>query len=248
MTLIVNEIYHDPKDPSRSRIFAAADRRISKLGSPAGEKRKLFLVERLNATISYFGLAQAQAGEYFEDLIPRFIGAHQSASIRQLAVDLRDFMTRNVPRAWLSGNASGFHVCGFTPDGVPQMWYISNIGGMDGFAHVGLTEEYAYAAEQLALPHHLGPLYDSVTGTYSRGFAYSFQNGDLRSFHDAWPLLDNFAQRMDAVGLTNTPTTPTEHEARLKWKMMTIALFYENVSFQRIIGGDIDTYILLPEI
>lgn len=61
-------------------------------------------------------------------------------------------------------------------------------------------------------------------------------------------MLDEFAARMDAKGLTNTPSTPSEYEARLKWKMMTIGLYYEKVSYQKIVGSDIDTCLLLPPV
>jgi hypothetical protein len=252
MTLIVNEIYYDRENPGKSRIYSAADRRISCNGSSSGQGKKLFHVDRLNLTVSYFGLAEgkvkrARARYSFEELISEFIKQDTSKSIEAFASQLQRHLNDIIPPTLLKKYPSGLHVCGFTPKGIPQMWFITNIGGMDGFFHTNFRPAYSVPSEELSSVH-LKSIYDEQSGEPSKSFSISFQNGDLRSFHAAWQLFDIFSQSMDMVGLSRHPSTPAEHAARLVWKMKTIAHYYESVAYQSTIGGKIDVVTLVPDL
>jgi hypothetical protein len=244
MTLIVNEIHFDPRNSNSCRIVSAADRRI-RIGSNICEKRKLFYVERLNVTISYFGLAGMIPGTSFEELLDEFVNADRSTSLSEFAAALWKRLNNTLRKEVLQQHPSGFHVCGFNNKVVPEMWYITNIGGMEGFTYTTFRDHYAKPSEELSTVH-LTALFDSTTGSYKGPFAFSFQNGDLRIFRPAWDLLDTLAASMDVIGLSRRAQSPFEHEARLKWKMSTIALFCETISYERIIGGPIDIITLLP--
>jgi len=247
MTLIVNEIHYDPSDARNSRIISAADRRISVRGSAAGEARKLFLVERLNLTVSYFGLASTRARKAFEQLAGEFIASDTSKSIADFAHALRNHLNREIDGDWLEKQPSGWHVCGFNEKGVPEMWFIRNIGGMHGLTYTNFQNQYMPATEELSSVHLTGIL-DESTGRFTQPFWFSFQNGDLRPFRPAWGLLDAFLVAMDAMGLTNAPKVALDHENRIKWKMSTLGLFFDNISFEKVIGGRIDVETLLPNI
>src|SRR5438132_13997213 len=39
-------------------------------------------------------------------------------------------------------NASGFHLCGYSSQGLPEFWFLSNIGGMPGFKYAHMQQRY----------------------------------------------------------------------------------------------------------
>jgi len=127
------------------------------------------------------------------------------------------------------------------------MWFIRNIGGMEGVAYTNFQSQYMPASEELSSVHLTG-LLDERTGGFTLPFSFSFQNGDLRPFRPAWGLLDAFLAAMEAIGLANSPKVAVDYENRIKWKMSTLGLFFDNISFEKVIGGPIDVETILPNI
>jgi hypothetical protein len=41
-----------------------------------------------------------------------------------------------IPKALKLANASGFHICGFNSAGLPELWFVRNIGSMDGILSI----------------------------------------------------------------------------------------------------------------
>ena len=241
MTLIVNEIFHDPSDTNRSRILCAADRRISIGGKPLAERRKLFKSDKLNAAASYFGLAETPK-ETFEAMLQGFIQDDPSNTIESLSQALTDYLNANVPKSLLQRVPSGFHICGFTDDETPQFWFIRNIEGMTGVAYAGFKDHY-WRSEELSQVH-AKRLYDPQTARYIEPFRAWFANGDLRSHGPAWQIFDMFSNQMDAVGLARAPVSPADFEKRLRWKMEAVGRYYDIVADEPIVGGGTDTFIL----
>src|SRR5713101_1322012 len=137
MTLITNEIYM-LDGFRRTLLVFAADRRITFPDGTHVARRKLFPIRYLDAGISYFGLAEVfPAGKkrYLADWLDNFIRNHSGIkTLKAFAFQLRDDLHTVAPPAVLSTNASGFHICGYNAQGLPEFWYLSNIGGMDAFA------------------------------------------------------------------------------------------------------------------
>jgi hypothetical protein len=245
MTLIVNEIRYYPGAPSLSRIIAAADSQITRKGLPIAPCRKLFGIIDLNATVSYFGLADADKSESFEDLIAAFLLRHSTNDIESFAHALTRELNARVDKAWLVDEPSGLHVCGFTLKGVPEFWFIRNIQGMNRYDYTGFRPEYEVTEELRG--QHQRDNYDSTGGEFIQAFGMNFTNGDLRPFHHAWELLDSFVAQMELEHVAVRPTSHSEFLERVKWKMRTIAGFYEGIATEKLIGEPIEAILLTPK-
>ena len=183
MTLILNEI-HGMGPNQQPLMIAAADRRISNQnGSYHSSRRKVFRVPKLFGAVSYFGLAafpQETKSTFLSDWLPAFIQRSAATSIAAFAQDLRDSLSAVVPRRLLLTQPSGLHLCGFDDDGRPDFWFISNIGGMNGFQYTDLRGSYFQPAS-----HFLGRDaatfgLDPTTGRAPSGRVQIYRNGDFR--------------------------------------------------------------------
>ena len=147
MTLILNEMWL-LNGLKQTFWIAAADRRISNPdGSPHSTRRKLFEIPYLNGAVSYFGRATVYPRgreTHLSDWLANFI-RHQSTapSFQGFAERLRDELNQIVPTTILKARASGFHICGYDSKGLPDFWYLSNIGWHRDFKYIGLKPEYA---------------------------------------------------------------------------------------------------------
>lgn len=244
MTLIVNEIMYFPGNPGRSLIVAAADSQITENGAPRAPQRKIFQIESLNATVSYFGMVDVNMKESFEDLLARFVISHGTNDIRTFAHALRSEIDMRVDKSRLATRASGLHVCGFNGKGVPEFWFIRNIRGMEGVSYRGFERTYTIS-EELAEVHQKDN-YDAEQHDFRNAFGFSFRNGDLRPLVAAWDLFDEFTKRMVTEGLVDGTTTREGFKNRVEWKMHAIASFYETVAMEHLIGEPITTYMLTP--
>lgn len=74
----------------------------------------------------------------------------------------------------------------------------------------------------------------------------NFANGDIRPFQHAWNLFDEFAEQMEAEGVTEKAVTHAEHQKRVEWKLRTIAGFYETMAADKLIGEPITIVLLTP--
>jgi hypothetical protein len=241
MTLIVTEIAYYPRDKDASRILCAADRRLSRDGKPVCEERKLFKNDRLNATVSYFGLSSTDEWT-FEELLVGFLESNTSPTLEEFANSLLRHLNAIVPKHILRKNASGLHVTGFTDLGVPQFWFIRNIGGMDGAAYINFKEAY-WLSEELS-SNQAKDWYDAGAKDFTESFQVWYANGDLRSHQPAWVTFDAFVREMEARGLARPPASASDYEKRLRFKMEAIGLYYTIIADEVIVGGGTDTFIL----
>src|SRR6187549_1694618 len=149
MTLILNEI-HGLGPNRQPLVIAAADRRISNQdGSYHSSRRKVFPIPRVAGAVSYFGLAAfPHRGRqiFLSDWLPDFIRRSQATSVTEFAGELHVRLNDVVPGHVLLARPSGLHLCGFDTDGRPDFWFISNIGGMQGFEYTDLRDAYSEPA------------------------------------------------------------------------------------------------------
>lgn len=149
MTLLVNEI-HVPNDLRQSLILFVSDRRITLPGkSPPKFMRKILEVKHLNAGIGYYGLAEIQPNVYLSSWLPNFVNhSAETGSLRQLANNLCAELNRQVNKSWLRKLPSGFHLCGYNTDGLPELWHICN-HGMEGNDYKDFASEYGVSEDFL---------------------------------------------------------------------------------------------------
>ncbi len=249
MTLVLNEI-HLIKGLEETLLIAAADRRISKPdGSYDSTRRKLFHIPYFNGAIAYFGLAVVfpkGRRQYLSEWLPNFIkGQAGSHGINHFATNLEIELNRVVPASVLRDNASGFHICGYNDQGLPDFWYVSNIGGIRNFQYVDLDTKYAPAAS-----HFLDRDARNVAGwdgndplTAKKGL-HVYRNGDYRAHVAAWELLNViFAQLLQFPDFKR-PHTPHEYGEYVKFKFEIIAYLYKKWAKKNIIARPIDVLVL----
>jgi hypothetical protein len=142
MTLIINEI-HMLSGFNRTMLLFAADRRLSTLDGSFGALRpKLFRIPHLSGGVSYFGLAKVR-NTYLSDWLAAFINksAHLH-TLRDFSVELRNELNMAMPADILRAHFSGFHICGYNQNGIPEFWFLTNIGGMENFQYTNLQPQY----------------------------------------------------------------------------------------------------------
>jgi hypothetical protein len=165
VTLIVTEVAYDPDNKDASRILCAADRRLSLDGVSITEVRKLFKNSRLNATVSYFGLSVTDTNAWtFEEILSKFVQTDTASTLEAFAMSLMLHLTSLIPKHVLKQHASRLHVTGFTDRQVPQLWFIRNIGGLDGLIYKEFKDHY-WLSEELSQVH-ASELYDKTSSDY----------------------------------------------------------------------------------
>jgi hypothetical protein len=159
-----------------------------------------------------------------------------------LAEDLRKIM----PASILKKHHSGFHICGYDEKGLPDFWYVTNIGNWKDFQYVDLREEYFPAAS-----HFLGRDAIRVFGwdqddpSSARNGVQVYRNGDARAHVAAWDLLDEIYGRLIHLSKDfKMPESKLEYARYVKFKFEFIAYLYKEWGKQKIIGRPIDLLVL----
>lgn len=252
MTLIVNEI-HLLDGLQDTMLVAAADRRVSKRdGSYHSTRRKLFSIPYLRGTISYFGLAAVYPRgreSYLSDWLPSFINRHASASNLQVfSESLWQELNTIVPARVLRNSPSGFHIMGYTANGYPDFWFLSNIGGLEQFRYVDLRSEYAPPSS-----HFLGRDaqsewgWDGVSPKLAKNGIHTYRNGDFKAHAVAWDLLDGIYLRLLQFPDFRPPRTPAEYAEYIKVKFEVISYIYSKLADKKIIARPIDVLVLTSD-
>lgn len=247
MTLILNEI-HIHEGLNDSFQVSAADRRITCDNKYDSTREKIFPINYLNATISYFGLAAFYKNGnlvYFSDWLPNFINqqAKTSTSLQIFSNNLRNELNIEISKDILSKNPSGFHICGYN-NGLPDFWYISNIGKMEGFYYKEIQSRYyepsshflGRDAEKLGWDH-LNP--NSVK--YKEWF---YRNGDIRSHALASEKIDDFMMKLLIFPDFKLPGSSEDYANYVKFKFEILSYIYKKFAQNEIIGRPIDVYVV----
>jgi hypothetical protein len=232
MTLLTTEVVPG----SDSRIVFAADRRISSIdGKPLGALQKIFEVPDRRAGIGYFGLATVRLRKTqslpMQRWLTESLSRHSSAStLRDLASVICDELNRDVPTSDQSKYHSGLHLAGFTPAGVPEFWYIRNVDndGRSLFGEYRVREDFQRRDVR----------------RLSAGTWAIYRNGDIRGHVDAWkPLDEGFGRLLNASGF-RFGSDAVSHARWVRFKLETIASFYERFCETSIIGRPVDAFVI----
>jgi hypothetical protein len=246
MTLLVNEIHIPGGYLSKGLIVLAADRRVTINGKFHSNRRKLFKIDHLNAGVGYFGLAQRSQTEFFSGWLPNFIkNSADAKSPEEFAHRLCDVLNKSVSKDLLKQYGSGFHVCGYNAANLPVLWFVRNIGGMDGAAYIDFHDSYTITEDFLSRDAKKYG-FDGSSAKVNQGFIQYYVNGDVRAFHAIWKQLDPPIQALLSQPDFNQPKVVEDLEQIVKWKMGVIASFYKRFAKQKIIGTPIDVVILPP--
>ena len=238
MTILANEI-RIKRSITDVTLVQVADRRLSINGKFHSNRRKVFEIPYLKASVGYFGLAQPTMREYFSSWLPNVIRHnHSIKTVKEFSQCLMSELNNKVSKALLKSNASGFHICGLANDGIPEFYFVRNIEGMEGSFYKGLLDSYLYS-EDFRARDAINTAVNGVQGDLAtlHDVIFWYVNGDLRSFWDFWlpatQFIDSFCQNQDF------PTLKFDLE-RAKWKLRVIAQLYDKYAKQKIVGGPID--------
>jgi len=250
MTLVLNEIYS--LDGFRdTMMIAAADRRISLNGTYHSTRKKIFKIEYLNGAVSYFGLASVYS-EHKEiplsDWLPGFIRRTVDATdLGTFATRLRNELCRIMPKDRLRKHPSGFHICGYQENGLPDFWFLSNIGPMRGFNYT-CKDHYAVPSSQFLQKDAIANFgWDgSNPGSAKSNIIQIYRNGDFRMHVAAWEKLDSIFKELQNFPDFNRPQSPEQYGDYIKFKFEVIAYFYKKWAKKEVIARPIDVFVLLP--
>jgi hypothetical protein len=247
MTLVLNEI-HGMGPTRQPLMIAAADRRISNQdGSYNSSRRKVFRVPRIAGAVSYFGLAEFPQGgrqTFLSDWLQSFVRRSQAAAIADLAQDLWQALNAVVPGRLLLTQPSGLHLCGFDADGRPDFWFISNIGGMQGFEYTDLQDTYLQPASHFLGRDAGGFGLDLATGRAPVGRLQIYRNGDFRVHAIVSEALDRAFSTFREFPDFGVPNTPAEYGAYVRFKFEVIAYIYKKWARRQIVARPIDVIVL----
>jgi hypothetical protein len=245
MTLITNEI-HILSGFNKTVLVFAADRRLTYPdGSYAGTRQKLFRIPYLEGGISYFGLAEVYPGgrkQLLSDWLKNFITRHSTTkSLKDFGFQLRDELHAVIPAVVLEKNASGFHICGYNPDGLPEFWFLRNIGTMQGFQYADLQSRYTEPTADFLDRDAKLMGWDGTNNSSIKNQSFVYRNGDFRSHVVAFERLDQMLTDMLSFPDFERPKRP-EDWVRFKFEFVTY--FYKRFSTRQIIGKPIDAFSL----
>ncbi len=248
MSLITNEI-HMIDGFRKTLLVFAADRKLTRAdGTHGGIKKKLFRIPYLEAGISYFGLAEVYPkgrAQLLSDWLPNFITRNSDiTTIRALVFALRNELQVIIPKDTLAEHPSGFHVCGYNSAGIPEFWFLTNIGGMNEFEYTNLNSCYAEPSPDFLQRDAKNLGWDGTNLSFVQDKAQIYRNGDYRAHAYLWSSLDRFMNDMRRFSDFRRLQGAHEYEKWVKFKLEVVAYFYKKFADRKIIGRPIDVFTL----
>ncbi|MBL0745581.1 hypothetical protein [Chryseolinea lacunae] len=256
MTLITNEI-HLVDGFDDSFIISTADRRLT-YRKEANAKRKyktgkkLFKIEHLNASLSYWGntmlINEKGNAEFYFNWLPNFIKRkHAIDNLMDFAKALKDELNRRVPVDNFKREPSGFHFAGYRSSGEPEFIHFSNCkwtGNEYQVVNYGYKDPYADFLNE----HAKGIGWDGSTHASVKGVKSTtiFRNGDFRIHEAAWKNLDNvFEEIVKHHDFGKLTSLRDDALAKfVQFKMKFIGDVYSKYADTKLVGGPFDVIIL----
>ncbi len=251
MTLILNEIRIED-GLENSYWICSADRRLSFEGKFHSNRKKIFPIRNLNATVSYFGLAVWKISNkevYMSDLIRNFILHNLDCkTLDEFAFRLQTYLNKKVPRNLLKDYPSGFHLSGFKDNGWPHFMHFSNIGDMDEFKYIKLIDKYKNPwADFLERDAKLHLHWDGESSDKIDNTGFIYRNGDIRTHALISKEFNSMMKKIFELDDFDKLIDFKKRADFVYFKFDFIAKLYENWTNNKIIGKPIDLYILKPD-
>jgi len=197
--------------------------------------------------VSYFGLAAfPHRGRqiFLSDWLPDFIRRSQATSVTECAGELHVRLNDVVPGHVLLARPSGLHLCGFDTDGRPDFWFISNIGGMQGFEYTDLRDAYSEPASHFLGRDAVSFGLDLATGRAPMGRVQIYRNGDFRVHAIASEALDATLSTLGQFPDFRLPNTPAGYGDYVRFKFEVIGYIYKKWARRQIVARPIDVIVL----
>lgn len=242
-----------------SLIISTADRRLTYPREKNRKKKyesgkKLFKIEHLNATVSYWGnctlINKKGNQEFYFSWLPGFIrGSSEICSLMEFAIKLRNELNIRVPAQTLKNYASGFHLAGYTKDGIPEFIHFSNCSmNSKGEYHnfqFAYKQPYADFLEKDAR-NLFGWDGANVGSVKVKNESFTYRNGDIKIHEAAWCKLDEVFETIfsfnDFKKLSYMKTD--DLEGLVKFKLKFIGDIYNKYAYTKWVGGPFDVMIL----
>ena len=248
VTLILNEI-HLLDGLSKSMLIAAADRRITVPGASPRVRRKVFRIPHLHATVSYFGVAQVTSGhgqEWMSSWLPNFIVAQSAVpDLETFGQTLREHLQRVIRPEVLESNPSGFHLCGYNEDLLPEFWHFANIGRIERLYYRAFKATYGpLSPDFLGRDAAICFGWDGCDPRSARNGVRAYRNGDLRAHVALWEDLDrSLLKKLFRFPGFHPPQTPSDAGKYVKFKFELLSYVYKHWADQVIVSRPIDVYV-----
>ena len=249
MTLVVNEI-HALDGLSKTLVVAAADRRLSYPGGGyADTRRKVLGIPHLHGAVSYFGLAEVYPSghkQYLDDWLTAFINNHSGVpDLGAFAHELRQGLHQVIPEHVLQEKASGFHMCGYNAQNLPDFWYLSNIGCMEQFVYADLKPRYDAPASHFLGRDAVAELgWDGKDPSTAAKGGRTYRNGDIRGHEALWDALGEGLAALFHFDDFKRPSEPREYGEYIKFKFEVIAYAYKKWAKKKLIARPIDVVVV----
>jgi hypothetical protein len=234
MTLMTTEIH--PTGTGKHIIVFAADRKI--VASDGSERPAQEKVVRLTPYIGvgFAGLSELlmEAGvtrlsDWFKDIAPSI---EPTESLEALACRLTTELNRLVPTERHRMEPSAIHLSGLDSEGRAQFWFIRNIDDEKRLTKRGYECREDFQARD---EPNLAP-----------GAAQIYRNGDLYVHAALWVPMDEALGGLLGTEDFARLESPEQYVDWVRFKMKTIANFYECFAHAPTIGGEIDAFCITP--
>jgi len=135
--------------------------------------------------------------QYLSDWLPVFIRKNSGAqNLGDFSSTLRDELHKIVPSSVLGANASGFHIGGYNAQGIPEFWFLTNIGGMDDFRYKDLAPRYSDPSSDFLRRDAVKLGWDGTNPASVASVIQIYRNGDFRAHVAAWEKLDGMLAQL----------------------------------------------------
>ncbi|MFO0507955.1 MAG: hypothetical protein ACK5YS_03700 [bacterium] len=258
MTLLTNEI-RLIDGFTETLIISTADRRLTYPKENNRKKKyesgkKLFKIEHLNATVSYWGncvlINEKGNQEFYFSWLPNFIRkSYHIDNLMEFARKLKAELNIRVPAQTLREYASGFHLAGYTKKGEPEFIHFSNCNWNSSkviYENILYAYKEPYAdfleehAKQFGWDGH------NASSVKAKNESMTYRNGDIKIHEAAWGKLDEVFRTVfsfsDFKTISTKKTDDLEQLVRLKLKF--IGDIYNRYAYTNWVGGPFDVIIL----
>jgi len=257
MTLILNEI-HLLDGIKNTRIISAADRRFTVPNSNASKTSgyiygpKIFKIEHLNATVSFWGYAYVKEEGIYKKLfnwLPAFINkSSEIKTLKEFANVLKDRLNSIVPKEEFKKHASGYHFCGYNSDNLPEFYHFSNCEYYDNeyrnirdcFGDV-LDDFLGRDAIKIGWD---GQNKESVT---VKNMMQIYRNGDIAAHCITWNALDDLFKNLFKLPNFKWKNENLDYEKYMEYKLKFINSIYNHWAKEKWVGGKFDIIVLQPQ-
>jgi len=251
MTLISNAIHLEPQLRD-SFIVCCADTRLTfrDITNPKEKYikgRKLFKIEYLNGSVSFWGataLFENSKQKSLSEWLPVFIkkSSHHT-TLRAFAEELRYELNKKMHKPFLGKEASGFHLCR-----IPEFMHFSNCGLDQQTGNYGnITDSFRGIGEDFLGRDISHFKWDGSVDNYPpiRGIQL-YRNGSIKVHSLAWDKLDEVFATLFRFPDFKYPYSYKDEDVIkfTKQKLNFISSIYNNWAKTKIVGAPWDIIIL----